>query len=77
MKKVVRLLRKIQRNYVITYIDKVANNFCVICKHHYAAVLNKELGKANQYETCNTAKDELSKQLEKEIIDRSQGSVCR
>lgn len=53
-------LRKLQRNFVFTLVDKAANNFAVVCKYLYCHVLQKELtAEAKTYELVQKDSSEV------------------
>ena len=41
-------LKKIQENFIITNVDKCANNFAFVCKKLYIEIINKVMGITNR-----------------------------
>ena len=44
IKSILKLLHKLQTNYVLVPADKAANNVIIVCKEYYIDTLVKELG---------------------------------
>ena len=67
-------LSNIQKDFVITTVDKASTNFVFICKHYYLKVISDELGffsnnSNNTYQLINTSGE---KEIDKILQDVAQ-----
>ncbi len=63
-------IRKLQRKFVITTVDKANQNFAFICKHYYRFLLLKEIGyynNSNVYKITDLSTTNLLLKLRKDI----------
>ena len=61
-----RELNKLQRKFVITPVDKAANNYAFTCKKFYKEMINEHL-QANNYELCQEEGAEILRRMDAEI----------
>ncbi|KAK3277086.1 hypothetical protein CYMTET_14886 [Cymbomonas tetramitiformis] len=55
-----RRLREVQRDFVITTVDKAAGNFCFVCKKHYMQKCLDELRHGVAYEATERSADDIN-----------------
>eukprot|EP00123_Amoebidium_parasiticum_P019058 comp24335_c0_seq5/m.46115 comp24335_c0_seq5/g.46115 ORF comp24335_c0_seq5/g.46115 comp24335_c0_seq5/m.46115 type:complete len:939 (-) comp24335_c0_seq5:29-2845(-) len=56
----VLLLRRFQKRFVVTTMDKASNTFVIVCKKHYVSSITAELhAPAATYTVCNTAPKDI------------------
>ena len=68
-----KLLRKLQRQFVFSYIDKCSNNISCTCRCWHAKQMRQEIEKTSQYEKINKTEDNVLKMLQDEIKTLSNG----
>ncbi|KAK3278510.1 hypothetical protein CYMTET_13557, partial [Cymbomonas tetramitiformis] len=55
-----RRVREVQRDFVITTVDKAAGNFCFVCKKHYMQKCLDELRHGVAYEATERSADDIN-----------------
>ena len=75
LKAELKLLKKLQRHFVFSYIDKCASNVSIVCKKHYCDILNNEVNKKEQYTEILKTEAEVIDSLKKSIDTITQGYV--
>ena len=56
-------LKRFQRSFIITVVDKMANSFCFICKKHYLRLIQADLQTSTIFEQSASSRTELFSSL--------------
>lgn len=74
-------LKRLQRDFVITTADKLANNYVVVCKKHYIQRLLEDLSSGQFYAEVTSAANQpdalstVAQALLSKVRDQSHGAV--